>query len=43
LSIVYGIASSARGTVTFATTPGEGTTFHVLLPLAENLDSPLTV
>ena len=33
LSIVYGIAKDAGGTVTFTTTPGEGTTFNVLLPL----------
>jgi signal transduction histidine kinase len=34
LSIVYGIAKDAGGTVTFATAPGQGTTFEVLLPLA---------
>lgn len=34
LSIVYGIAKDAGGTVAFATAPGEGTTFEVLLPLA---------
>ena len=33
LSIVYGIAKDAGGSVTFTTTPGQGTTFEVLLPL----------
>jgi signal transduction histidine kinase len=33
LSIVYGIVKDAGGTITFATTPGKGTTFEVLLPL----------
>lgn len=33
LSIVSGIAKDAGGTVVFATAPGEGTTFEVLLPL----------
>lgn len=36
LSIVYGIARDAGGTVVFATAPGEGTTFEVLLPLARS-------
>lgn len=36
LSIVYGIAKDAGGTVVFATAPGEGTTFEVLLPLARS-------
>ena len=38
LAIVYGIVSAARGTLTFGTTPGGGTTFDVLLPLAETFD-----
>jgi signal transduction histidine kinase len=33
LSIVYGIAREAGGTVTFASPPGQGTTFEVFLPL----------
>ena len=33
LSIVYGIAKDAGGTVTFSTVPGEGTTFNVLVPV----------
>jgi PAS domain S-box-containing protein len=32
LSIVYSIARDAGGSVTFATTPGAGTTFEVMLP-----------
>src|SRR5262249_18257598 len=32
LSIVYSIAPDAGGSVTFATTPGAGTTFEVMLP-----------
>jgi two-component system cell cycle sensor histidine kinase/response regulator CckA len=35
LSIVYGIAKDAGGTVTFSTAPTQGTTFEVLLPMAE--------
>jgi two-component system, cell cycle sensor histidine kinase and response regulator CckA len=34
LSIVYGIARDAGGTVVFTSAPGEGTTFEVLLPIA---------
>jgi two-component system cell cycle sensor histidine kinase/response regulator CckA len=34
LSIVYGIAKHAGGGVTFSSTPGQGTIFEVLLPLA---------
>jgi PAS domain S-box-containing protein len=34
LSIVYGIAKEAGGTVTFATAVNQGTTFEVFLPLA---------
>ena len=34
LSIVYGIAKHAGGAVTFSSTPGKGTIFEVLLPLA---------
>jgi PAS domain S-box-containing protein len=34
LSIVYGIAKEAGGTVTFVTAPDRGTTFEVVLPLA---------
>jgi signal transduction histidine kinase len=33
LSIIYGIAKENGGTVTFSTTPNEGTTFEVILPL----------
>jgi two-component system, cell cycle sensor histidine kinase and response regulator CckA len=33
LSIVYGIAREAGGTVTFTSQPGQGTTFEVFLPL----------
>jgi PAS domain S-box-containing protein len=33
LSIVYGIAREAGGTVTFTSEPGQGTTFEVFLPL----------
>jgi len=33
LSIVYGIAKEAGGTVTFSSLPGKGTTFEVFLPL----------
>jgi signal transduction histidine kinase len=33
LSIIYGIAKENGGTVTFSTTPNEGTTFEVVLPL----------
>jgi signal transduction histidine kinase len=33
LSIVYGIAKEAGGTVSFFTSRNEGTTFEVLLPL----------
>jgi two-component system, cell cycle sensor histidine kinase and response regulator CckA len=36
LSIVYGIVRDAMGSVTFSTAPGKGTTFEVLLPLAES-------
>ena len=36
LSIVYGLAKEAGGTVSFATAPGQGTTFEVLLPLVAN-------
>jgi two-component system, cell cycle sensor histidine kinase and response regulator CckA len=35
LSIVYGIANEAGGTVTLRSPPGQGTTFEVLLPLVE--------
>ena len=35
LSIVYGIAKHAGGAVTFSSTPGQGTIFEVLLPLAD--------
>jgi two-component system cell cycle sensor histidine kinase/response regulator CckA len=35
LSIVYGIAKEAGGAVTFSSTPGEGTIFEVLLPVAK--------
>jgi PAS domain S-box-containing protein len=35
LSIVYGIAKEAGGTVTLSCPPGLGTTFDVFLPLAE--------
>jgi PAS domain S-box-containing protein len=35
LSIVYGIAKEAGGTVTFTSPPGRGTTFEVFLPLTE--------
>jgi two-component system cell cycle sensor histidine kinase/response regulator CckA len=35
LSIVYGIAKEAGGTVSFSTAPKQGTTFEVLLPLAD--------
>ena len=34
LSIVYGIAKEAGGSVTFSSSAGSGTTFEVLLPLA---------
>jgi PAS domain S-box-containing protein len=34
LSIVYGIARDAGGTVVFTSAPGQGTTFEVLLPIA---------
>lgn len=34
LATVYGIVSRARGTVHVESTPGEGATFHVLLPLS---------
>ena len=34
LSIVYGIAKHAGGAVTFSSTPGKGTLFEVLLPIA---------
>jgi len=36
LSIVYGIAREAGGTVTFISPPGQGTTFEVFLPLARD-------
>jgi two-component system cell cycle sensor histidine kinase/response regulator CckA len=36
LSIVYGIAKEAGGTVSFATAPGDGTTFEVFLPLVDS-------
>jgi PAS domain S-box-containing protein len=35
LSIVYGIAREAGGTVTFTSLPGKGTTFEVFLPLVD--------
>jgi signal transduction histidine kinase len=35
LSIVYGIAKEAGGTISFVTGPQKGTTFEVLLPLAD--------
>jgi two-component system cell cycle sensor histidine kinase/response regulator CckA len=35
LSIVYGIAKEAGGTISFITGPQQGTTFEVLLPLAD--------
>jgi two-component system cell cycle sensor histidine kinase/response regulator CckA len=35
LSIVYGIARDAGGTVVFTSAPGQGTTFEVLLPIAQ--------
>ena len=35
LSIVYGIAREAGGTVTFTTAPNQGTTFEVLLPIVK--------
>jgi PAS domain S-box-containing protein len=35
LSIIYGIAKESGGTVSFSTAEGKGTTFEVLLPLAE--------
>src|SRR5262245_11844189 len=34
LSIIYGIARDSGGTVTFSSTPGKGTTFEVILPVA---------
>ena len=37
LSIVYSIAKESGGTVTCSSTPGQGTTFEVLLPLIPNL------
>jgi len=37
LSIVYGVAKEAGGTVSFFTSRNEGTTFEVLLPLVASL------
>ena len=39
LSIVYGIAKHAGGAVTFSSTPGEGTIFEVLFPIARPAES----
>ena len=41
LSMVYGIAKEAGGSVTFTSPPGQGTTFEMLLPLVEARDSGL--
>ena len=35
LSIVYGIAKDAGGTVAFSSTPNEGSTFEMMLPLVD--------
>jgi CheY-like chemotaxis protein len=40
LAIVYGAVKQAGGAVTFDTTPGQGTTFRVLLPRAPEVPSP---
>jgi signal transduction histidine kinase len=34
LAMVYGFVQQAGGTVTFTTTPGQGTTFELAFPLA---------
>ncbi len=40
LSVVHGIVKSLKGVITVDTTPGEGTTFRVWLPLIDQTASP---
>jgi PAS domain S-box-containing protein len=41
LSMVYGIVTQSGGAVTVDSAPGRGTTFHVLLPMADDDDDLL--
>jgi len=40
LAIVYGIVRAHEGAIEVESRPGEGTTFHVLLPAAEGMEEP---
>jgi PAS domain S-box-containing protein len=43
LAMVHGIVQSCGGCITFESQLGEGTVFHVFLPLAEALASPVSL
>ncbi len=43
LSVVYGIIKNHAGTVTVASRPGEGSTFNIYLPSAENTEPVVRV
>ncbi len=42
MSIVYGLIKKHQGYITFESTPGEGTSFHIYLPACFHADVPTT-
>ncbi len=42
LAVVHGIITSMNGTITVDSTVGEGTCFHILLPVVENVSAEVT-